>query len=378
MFIWALYFDNFPHGHYGTIRQQIWSLLHFPFQLAIVGVVEGSQQVALARYVLKNYVKIEKSIYEYCFIENLDGEKLRDKLMALVEYWQFEKKVETYGFTDLVAEYVYSVGNTTDICSPANATEYDNTGLWPQDFIDMTLTMFDGVYQGLGMKIPTDKLEKSYATEIAIHSWKIVYIYYWSSFCLLIACFVGFLILIRRHKADLFDVVSITIRLIAFVIGGILIALVASDSALYSFIGSPGVLPTCLVLLFLIMFFDRLSAWFCNWRLKKSGQPYAKEHEEEHHHGGDHGHDRQHEPHVEPYSIDHRKSAAWSIHSDTEPLTANTAYQPQHSYAMTPLMSPPVQSPPMHTPTPPHGHMSIGHVPTGGYMPVSHGQNYGA
>jgi hypothetical protein len=52
--IWALYFDNFPHGHYGTIRQQVWSVLHFPFQLAIVGVVEGSQQVALARYVIKN------------------------------------------------------------------------------------------------------------------------------------------------------------------------------------------------------------------------------------------------------------------------------------------------------------------------------------
>lgn len=30
-FFWALYFDDFPHGHYGTIRQQVWSLLHFSF-----------------------------------------------------------------------------------------------------------------------------------------------------------------------------------------------------------------------------------------------------------------------------------------------------------------------------------------------------------
>lgn len=171
--LWALYFDNFPHGHYGTIRQQLWSLLHFPFQLAIVGVVEGSQQVALARYVLKNYAYIEDSIVKYCYKENLDGEKLRDKLATLVHYWQFEKKLETYGFTDYVMESVYVVGNTTGICSPANATSYVENESWPIEFYDITQTMFDGVYQGIGIKLPVDKLEKVYATEIAIHSWKV-------------------------------------------------------------------------------------------------------------------------------------------------------------------------------------------------------------
>jgi hypothetical protein len=171
--LWALYFDNFPHGHYGTIRQQLWSLLHFPFQLAIVGVVEGSQQVALARYVLKNYIYIEDSIVKYCYKENLDGEKLRDKLTTLVQYWQFEKKIETWGFTDLVLDYVYTVGNTTDICSPANATSYVENESWPIEFYEMTITMFDGVYQGIGIKLPIDKLEKVYATDIAVHSWKV-------------------------------------------------------------------------------------------------------------------------------------------------------------------------------------------------------------
>jgi hypothetical protein len=336
----------------------------------VVGVVEGSQQVALARYVLKNYVKIEKSIFQYCVVENLDGQKLTDKLMQLVEYWQFEKKLETWGFTDLTAQYIYNVGNTTGICSPANATQYDNSGEWPVDFYDMTITMFDGVYQGLGMKIPTDKLEKHNAVEIAIHSWKLVYIYYWSCFCLLVACSIAFLFLIRRHKADLFDYVSVIVRSIAVVIGAALIALVGSETALYTFLGSPGVLPTCLSLLFLILFFDKLTAIFCNWRLKKSGQPYAKEHEEEHHHGG-HGQVREHDLHQEPLSTahDHRKSAAWSVHSDTGLVAASTtAYNPHQSYSMTPLMSPPLASPP---------NVSVGHVPSG-YIPVHHGQNYGA
>ncbi|KAF2116937.1 bacterial low temperature requirement A protein-domain-containing protein [Lophiotrema nucula] len=379
--IWALYFDNFPHGHYGTIRQQVWSCLHFPFQLAIVGVVEGSQQVALARYVLKNYVKIEKSIVDYCYKQNLDGVKLRDSLIKLIEYWQFESKIETYGYTDIVSYYAYLVGNNTGICSKANATEYSNSGEWPVEFYNMTMSMFNGVYQGLGMKLPIDKLEKQDAAEIAIKSWKIVYLYYWTSFCLLITCSIVFLFLIRRHKVDLFDFVSVIARFIALAIGGILIALVASDDALYEFLGSPGVLPTCLALLFLILFFDKLSAIFCNWRLKRSGQPYALEYHEEHHgHDGGHGeHGEIHEhghstghSHHDSMALDHRKSAAWSMYSDTTPLTSATAY-PGGDIAMTPLMSPPRMSPPITNP-PPTNPANL----HGGYQPVSQGQNFGA
>ncbi|KAF2741190.1 hypothetical protein EJ04DRAFT_507599 [Polyplosphaeria fusca] len=380
--IWALYFDNFPHGHYGTIRQQIWSLLHFPLQLAIVGVVEGSQQVALARYVLKNYIKIEKSIVDYCVNQNLDGAKLRDSLYKLVDYWQFDSKIETYGFAEYIGEIVDQVGNSTGICSPANATEYSNTGEWPFEFYNITMSMFDGVFQGLGMKLPIDKLEMSNASEIAVKSWKIVYLYYWISFCLLIATLIIFLFLIRRHKADLFDFVSVIARLVALIIGGILIALVANQEALFTFIGSPGVLPTCLALLFLILVFDKISAVFCNWRLLKSGQPYALEREEHEHHEGGHGHGEAHEhAHASGHAhhdsmASHRKSARWSTYSDTEPLTGATSYEGGgQAYVMSPLMSPPMMSPPVPSPNPLAP--SPSHAP-GGYMPVSGGQNYGA
>lgn len=68
-----LYFDNHPHYHYGTIRQQFWSALHFPFHLAIVGVVEGSQQIALARYVFKSTAKLMGDIELYCTRQQLEG-----------------------------------------------------------------------------------------------------------------------------------------------------------------------------------------------------------------------------------------------------------------------------------------------------------------
>jgi hypothetical protein len=369
--LWALYFDNFPHGHYGTIRQQIWSLLHFPFQLSIVGVVEGSQQVALARYVSKNHDYMVRTITQYCYTENLNGAVLRDRLMVLANYWDFESKIETLGFTDRVAQYVYTLGNSTNICSPANITTYLNTNTHPIAIENLTYEMFDGVYRGLGMKIPTDKLTTMTAQSIAMTSWRTVYMYYWSSFIMLISCSIIFLFLIRRHRVDVFDFVSIISRFVALAIGITLLALIASADMLYNYITSPGVLPTCLSLLFLVSFLDKIGASFSNWKLKQSGEPYALEYDEHHshHHSESHGSPHLHDDR-EPlvgFVPDHRKSAAsWSMQSgtDREPLTSE-AYQPPESYAMGPVMSPPLPAQ-----TPPTGHMS------GGYMPV-HGQHYG-
>ncbi|CAO2651043.1 Nn.00g093400.m01.CDS01 [Neocucurbitaria sp. VM-36] len=385
VFIWALYFDKFPHGHYGTIRQQIWSLLHFPFQLAIVGVVEGSQQLALARYVNKSADKVTKSIIQYCQTENLDGQKLQDKLMDLLVYFELDSKFETKGFYMVVEEAIWNIGNATGICSSENAAEYNvDNGNWPDDFVTVDMGISNGMYTGLGMKVPVDKLEEYTPLEVAVQGWRLVYVYYWSSFCLLLVCLILFLFLIRRHKSDLFDFTSVISRLIVLGIGGAMMALMANNVRLYNALSSPALLPICVVLLLLILVIDKLSSVWCNWRLKKSGQPYALEYEEHGHHDRpSSGHGEIHETgplhgHVPHDSIsgmeDLRKSARWSTHSDSMPLTASTEYHsPGHeNYAMTPLMSPPLLSPdpvaPLHSHTP----------APGGYMPVSSGQHYGA
>ena len=348
-------------------------MLHFPFQLAIVGVVEGSQQVALARYVIRNYVYIGDSIVKYCYEEHLDGEKLRDKLLDLVAYWDFEKKIETYGYTARTATHIYAVGNSTGICSVANATRYAEEKEWPKDFYEMMIEMYDGVYRGLGMKMNAKKLDTYGASTIAVNSWKVVYLYYWASFCLLVICSISFMFLIRRHRADLFDFVSVIVRFVALGVGGIMIALVANQNALYAFIGSPGVLPTCVSLLFLISVFDKLSAAFCNWKLKKSGKPYAMEVDDHHHEA--HSVPHLHIEHLETVD-ENRKSKAWSTYSDSRPLTsASTEYLGGHEgYSLAPLTSPPIASIESPALSPPatfaHGH--------GGYAPIQQNRDEGA
>ncbi len=46
-FIWILYFDQIENERFGTIRQQIWAILHFPLHAAILFTGEGSTQFIL-------------------------------------------------------------------------------------------------------------------------------------------------------------------------------------------------------------------------------------------------------------------------------------------------------------------------------------------
>ena len=46
-FLWMLYFDQIETERVGTIRQQIWTMLHFPFHVCVLLVVEGLRQFSV-------------------------------------------------------------------------------------------------------------------------------------------------------------------------------------------------------------------------------------------------------------------------------------------------------------------------------------------
>ena len=368
-------------------------MLHFPLQLAIVGVVEGSQQIALARYVARNTGKVTTSILQYCQDDHLDGLKLQDKLQYLLEYFELDGKFETKSYYNQAESAIWLVGNATGICSPQNTTQYnmgedDEDGTWPEALKNVSHLLTNGMYTGLGMKIPVDKLEDFSPLKIGLKGFELVYLYYWSSFCLLLICLIIFLFLIRRHKADLFDFTSVISRFLALGVGGAMLALMADTNRLHRMVESPWLLPICVIILFVILVIDKLSSIYCNWQVQKSGKPYALEFEEHGHHG--HGHSPHgsvqetgalygHVPHDAGLE-EMRNTARWSSHpEDLMPLTAqSTEYKsPHQSYVMEPLTSPPLESPPVsgHDPLANQGY--VGHAPAG-YAPVSTGQNLGA
>lgn len=349
IFLWCLYFDNSPHGHYGTIRQQIWSVLHFPLQLTIVGVVEGSQQVALARYIMRQTTKIDKAFYEDCMVNHLDGVPLVNAIVKSLQYFQLESKVESERWIPVLNDDIFTIGNMTSICAPENVNGKYEPGWYPQELVNLLYDSLGAIYSSLGMKLPLDKDP----TLVAVHSWRIVYIYYWSSFVLLLASLIAFLFLIRKNKADIFDWVSVIVRFVVLLAGAALIAVAANQDALFTFLATPAVLPTCVILLFLVLLFDRLSGVFANWRLRKSGQAFVREEDEDH----------EHEAHGEHHTTLDKNGVEVGT-SETDPLTANTAYMGVQSFAMGPVS--------VHKSPPPSFRSSAS-----GYMPVGNDQLYG-
>ncbi|KAF2848832.1 hypothetical protein T440DRAFT_148190 [Plenodomus tracheiphilus IPT5] len=335
--LWALYFDNFPHGHYGTIRQQFWSLLHFPYHLAIVGVVEDSQQLALSRYVQRNALFIRNNIDQCCQVKNLDGKALQESLLTLLKKFKLDGSLATETYDTQVKNAIYRIGNSTGICSPTNATAYHWSKLateaasWPNDFIEVNYGISNGIFTGLGMKIPIDKLEKYTPLEVALQAWKIVYLYYWSCFVVLILCSIVFLVLIKRHKTDMFDYASLVSRCLALGIGGAMIGLYADKDILYGALKSPMLLPICVIVLFFILLVDKVTSLWSNARLQNSGEPYVLEEAGEHGHGGHEGghgevHEAVHHGHANHESggglVDVAKQSRWSTHVDMLPLSS--------------------------------------------------------
>ncbi|KAK3373090.1 bacterial low temperature requirement A protein-domain-containing protein [Lasiosphaeria ovina] len=303
--LWMIYFDNHPHGHYGTIRQQIWSTLHFPIHLMIVGLVEGAQQIALARYTSRGITKLEKSFAQACFKDHLDGEKLSEKLFDAVEYFHLDKKLQGLIYMDEIDVGIWTVGNETGICGKTV------TGSGFSDFPDGLANVFyytvSAIYSALGLILPLDRDP----VEVMFESWKLVYRYFWAAFLVLTVCFLICMILIRRNKMDVFDWTTLFSRGTAIVISGVLLALSSNHDLMYGILEKDIILPTAVVLLYLIIVLDRFSAKIANWRNRRSGEPLTGVGGHGHGHGGDEGHEG-HDDHG-GHGDDHEKGDGISL-----------------------------------------------------------------
>jgi len=262
-----IYFDNHPHGHFGTIKQQIWSVLHFPIHLAIVGLAEGAQQVALARHIARGMLTLENLFVSYCFQDHLDGEDLTDELLKSIKALQLDKKLQSLIFTDEIERLIHIVGNTTDICGD------DVTGTramdLPEAFLQLYRETAAAMYSALDLNIPLN----SDVIATMFESWKLVYRYFWGSFLLLMACFLVVMIMIRTTKVDAFDYMAFFNRSLSILIGFAIVMISVDKDLVYKAMETPVMLPVAVVLIYLIVLLDRLGAWMANRSNKRSGDP---------------------------------------------------------------------------------------------------------
>ncbi|KAK3995164.1 bacterial low temperature requirement A protein-domain-containing protein [Cladorrhinum sp. PSN332] len=277
--LWMMYFDNHPNGHFGTIKQQIWSLLHFPMHLAIVGLVEGAQQVALARYMSVSSLSFERALVKYCFIDHLDGEELVAKLRASLDYLELEKKLGGLIYLDELTFDLQTIGQTVGICQEGvhGTTSAD----LPEELNVIWYRAMNALYSSLGLSLPPDQAPLA----VMFESWRLVYRYFWGSFVTLMICFLAAMFLIRRNRIDAYHLVSFSNRSIVIVVGAAVLGISATTEIMNSIMEQPIILPVAVGLIYGIILSDRLGKLIANHRNRESGDPLTRGFEHGHHNG---------------------------------------------------------------------------------------------
>ncbi|KAL6708053.1 hypothetical protein ACN47E_003487 [Coniothyrium glycines] len=275
VFMWILYFDKVPKYRFGTVKQQVWMALHLPFHLAILGVVEGSQQLAQARYIYFNMETLHHKVADACSIGHLDGQVLATSLTKIVEYFKVNESARGTLALDYVWPQVYLLGNETGICSLSNTTDLSNQlfttdptarlfGI-PISFAQFFVRTIGAMFQALNIDIPNESAEDSGLT-IALRSWTVVYTYFWSAIILLELCYLVTSLLAEnadgggywraplRYKSGLvFSRGSmIAIAILLLILGR------ARPRFIQEYIASGWILPTIVLKLWFICLSDRV------------------------------------------------------------------------------------------------------------------------
>jgi hypothetical protein len=162
--------------------------LHLPFHLAILGVAEGSVQLAQARYIYYSTEIMARQASYDCATQHLDGQALTSALITNVEYFKINESAQGTLALNYVWNEVYILGNTTGVCSPSNTTNTGNELLGlPMTFAQFFSRAIGAMFQAFDIDIPYEGEERGFT--IALQSWVVVYTYFWSAILLLIVCY---------------------------------------------------------------------------------------------------------------------------------------------------------------------------------------------
>lgn len=243
--------------------------LHLFLHLGILGVVEGAQQLAQARYIYYSSTIMVQKAMDSCVTKHLNGSALASSLTNNINYFKLNESARGTLALNYVWEQVYLLGNSSNVCSPANTTASAGNVLngLPLDFYEFTFHGISAMFQAFDIDIPPEDGSNSTLT-IAFRSWIVVYTYFWSAIMLLLACYTITALLAEvddrgqwrslRHYVRL----PILSRAAMIILAAVLLALGVTSAPVYLFvqyyIASSWILPTVVLALWVICMSDRV------------------------------------------------------------------------------------------------------------------------
>ncbi|KIV91713.1 hypothetical protein, variant [Exophiala mesophila] len=277
-FIWVLYFDQIEHERFGTIRQQVWAILHFPLHVAMLLTVEGTAALILwniiARY-LRGWIDYVNNIPASINSTSEMVEYLETGILVIEDLFK-----ESH--TDLAHTYNYH-HNLTSI---SNISAPFNTPAWNAQFTpllqDLAFGVVNAIFTKFGIEGPeqdeTIHMTESERSEALANVFSTVFAYVYiaaGAFAMLL----GVLYWFGKTRKSLAEWYAILIRVIfglglcgfsaiAFTDGG------ASDGFTFSAWPIPVIMFTYGVVILL----DNLILWWGNRAVKRRNKQATQQH----------------------------------------------------------------------------------------------------
>ena len=226
------YFDyNSKHGHYGVIKQQIWTLLHFPFHLAIVLSMEGLRQLSTLYGLSTRALKIDRTL-----TSETQTTELMKRFTELFDALYKDGTSKTIG-----KDYSKITDEIKNL-----ETVQNNSTAFDQAFYELQVELIVGTMESFGMKEAKPKKSKDddYSKEDPEQKFQnifkvfnLVYEYYFISFGIIFLIFGIFTLLVRREK-NIYDYLAAAVRGVVAVtmFGMVGLYTIGSENAYYAYL----------------------------------------------------------------------------------------------------------------------------------------------
>ena len=276
-----LYFDQVDAKRFGTIRQQVWALMHLPFHIALVLFLEGTSRFVTWRNGLEQMDYLDYEIYNYYYTTNTTAD-LADTLNSfsggLLDIYESPAKY----YTD-ASKYIEDLANQTDILSDSTYTDVD----------DLSYTLIEAMFKFFNIKAPKDEnkaatnIEGSYKhkdpTEAYVkilHVYDLVFHYFFiAAGCTLIM--MAILILVAKKKKCAGDWAAIALRVTVGTGVAAIAAMSRYPTFQVNFLWSGWLLPTAAIAMALVVGIDGVLGYILPAPPKEEGEGHG------HGHGGE-------------------------------------------------------------------------------------------
>ena len=270
-----LYYDQVDTKRFGTIRQQFWALLHFPFHVALVLLLEGTSRFVSWRNATEEITRISNEyISLYFSTDNVTAIAEGFAEYIDIDYTFFEADYSKYNVTD----YLLKIQDSGDAMS--------DDALGAADDVVNTVTKAALKFFKISQSKAAEKAaEYSDAPKSSIdsllnilHVYDLVFVYFFVAAGITLIT-LGVMIALAKKKKVLGDYVAIGLRCVVGVGLAGVAGLLANEDAQKNFLQSAWMLPTVLIGILVVVVVDGVAGYVLPAPKTRRGHGEVHEHE---------------------------------------------------------------------------------------------------